>query len=297
MISAQLRCSQTFHSTHSTPSCLCLQLLDSLNSKQHTAAFTRLPSGVKEPWLDQCYPSTLTHASSRTGGDSRTPDLPAISPTEADNKLYAVGWWGNCLGAGSNQLHRSRSADSLAGLSGGSEVQLSELEGGSPRSNSIKSPLQTLDEQDGTQGQLQKEHEESQQSKQLLQQWPHLEQLSSPHPVAADTLDGVWGRCGAEQQRRQQSCSDSPVVSRRQSALASFQPCSPVGSSTVSPASASKGMRSKGGRGLWQHSCQLDGWVWWQWRPRDRPFVAAFVQVHGVEEGDGREQKGAGLGV
>ena len=286
MISAQLRCYQTSHSTHFTPSCLCLQLLDSLNSKQHTAAFTRLPSGVKEPWLDPLHPNTLKQPSSSTATNSRTPGLLAISPSDANNKSCEVEWWGNCLGAGSKQLHRSGSADSLAGLSADSEVQLSELEGRSPRSNSTKSPLPLLGELDGPGGQLQTESAESQQSKQPLQQRPLHERGSSPQPGSAepDTLDGVWHRCGAEQQQQlqqqqQQSCSGSPVVSTRQSTLASFQPCSPVGSSPVSPASDSKGVRRTGGRSLWQQASHLDAWVWWQWRPQDRPFVAAFVQV------------------
>lgn len=281
-----------------------LQVWDALNSTYNpaaAAAFTRLPSGVKEPWLEQPQLSSPAPPSQSNG---RTPDS-LLDARACDDE-------GSRMGAG--QLHSSRSADSLAGLSADSEVQLSDLGGSSPRGNSAghsaqpgstgqlpaghtteclqqwqlggaqvalgrvagKQPGADVDAS-GTQGQQQRQLIQpdqqqqpqdttclTQQHKQEQQQQEHLG--SSPSGTVL-SMDMAWRQCRAEQQ----PYGGSPGVSRRHSAL----PCSPVRQPSPSP----KGQKPLRGKWPWQVAADQHAWVWWAWRPQDRPFVAGFVQV------------------
>lgn len=217
------------------------------NSKRPTPGFTRLPScPPKEPWLDP-------------------PDLGSFTDSPADD-----------CGIGITPQTAAALRRTLTGASAdSSELQLSEM-GGSPTGGSST-------------------------NLQHLQEWP--EDCTTPLPDDCPRLLGPAGDDARQQQQQQQAphanVSGTPQQHRPAAAASSRGGTSSSSSSAGSRSPALMVFRQRSAQHSGSCAAADDtmhspskprawaagpagGWVWWEWRPHDLAFRAAFVQVVGT---------------
>jgi hypothetical protein len=211
------------------------------NSKRPTPGFTRLPScPPKEPWLDP-------------------PDLRSFTDSPADDCGTDIA---PHAAAPLRRTLTGASADS-------SELQLSEM-GGSPTGGSSTN-LQHLDG------------------------WP--EDCATP---VHDDCPRLLGQGGDDARQQQQQQEPHPAVSGTAQQHHSAAAAPPRGGTSASSAgsrppalmvfrqrsaqhsgscaAADDTMHSPSKPQAWAAG-PAGGWVWWEWRPHDLAFRAAFVQV------------------
>lgn len=266
-----------------------MQIWEALNSKQRPAAFTRLPSCAPEPWLQ---PPDLKMFPDAADTDHSSTSMGLLP----DNVSESAGSWS----------HPSRIERSLTGLSGDSEVQLSEM-GCSPRQ--LEGNLSPTEQQQ-LQEVLNCSDGRAYTGLQLLPDYPRLgsEHLQQPQLqlISAQTAPAR----STEQQSKQDECTaaglppgtghfqwqlqqlqgpdviacSSPLRLRQRSrhsdcGSADSRQSDVEGGSPVSCGAAASVREGRSAGDMGRGHSQQDDWVWWEWRPDDLGFMAAFVQV------------------